>query len=73
MQAEEQLQNGIAGLKHWRYDSGAGLQVALVSLPLSFGMAVVSGAPPITGKMISSKGRPVAHRKWQRIRSGYLV
>ncbi len=49
MQAEEQPQNGIAGLKHWRYDLGAGLQVALVSLPLSLGIAVASGAPPITG------------------------
>jgi hypothetical protein len=34
----------------WRYDLGAGLQVALVSLPLSPGIAVASGAPPITGK-----------------------
>ena len=41
--------NGIAGLKHWRYDLLAGLQVALVSLPLSLGIAVASGAPPITG------------------------
>ena len=49
MLAEEQPQNGIAGLKHWRYDLGAGLQVALVSLPLSLGIAVASGAPPITG------------------------
>lgn len=49
MQAEAQPQNGIAGLKHWRYDLGAGLQVALVSLPLSLGIAVASGAPPITG------------------------
>ncbi len=42
-------QNGIAGLKHWRYDLLAGLQVALVSLPLSLGIAVASGAPPVTG------------------------
>ena len=49
MLAEEQPQNGIAGLRHWRYDLGAGLQVALVSLPLSLGIAVASGAPPITG------------------------
>ena len=49
MQAEEQPRNGIAGLRHWRYDLGAGLQVALVSLPLSLGIAVASGAPPITG------------------------
>lgn len=42
-------QNGIKGLRHWRYDLNAGLQVALVSLPLSLGIAVASGAPPITG------------------------
>jgi carbonic anhydrase len=41
--------NGIKGLKHWRYDLGAGLQVALVSLPLSLGIAIASGAPPVTG------------------------
>jgi carbonic anhydrase len=45
----EKPQNGIAGLKHWRYDAAAGLQVALVSLPLSLGIAVASGVPPITG------------------------
>ncbi len=50
MQAEEHPRNGIAGLRHWRYDLGAGLQVALVSLPLSPGIAVTSDAPPITGK-----------------------
>jgi hypothetical protein len=50
MQAEEHPQNGIAGLKHWRYELGAGLQVALVSLPQSLGIAVASGAQPITGK-----------------------
>ena len=49
MQTDNKPQNGLAGLKHWRYDLGAGLQVALVSLPLSLGIAVASGAPPITG------------------------
>lgn len=47
--AQEQPQNGIRGLKHWRYDLMAGVQVALVSLPLSLGIAVASGAPPVTG------------------------
>ena len=42
-------QNGIKGLKHWRFDLLAGLQVALVSLPLSLGIAIASGAPPVTG------------------------
>ncbi len=45
----EKPQNGIKGLKHWRYDLLAGLQVALVSLPLSLGIAIASGAPPVTG------------------------
>lgn len=42
-------QNGIKGLKHWRYDLLAGMQVALVSLPLSLGIAIASGAPAVTG------------------------
>ena len=49
MQTDNKPSNGLAGLKHWRYDLGAGMQVALVSLPLSLGIAVASGAPPITG------------------------
>jgi hypothetical protein len=50
MQAEGLPPDGIAGLKHRPCDLGAGLQVALVSLPLSLGVVVASGAPPITGK-----------------------
>lgn len=46
---QELPQNGIRGMKHWRYDLMAGMQVALVSLPLSIGIAIASGAPPITG------------------------
>lgn len=46
---EEKPQNGLPGLKHWRYDLLAGLQVALVGLPLSLGIALASGAPPVTG------------------------
>ncbi len=41
--------NGLAGLKHWRQDMLAGLVVALVSVPLSLGIALASGAPPICG------------------------
>ena len=70
MQAEEQLQNGIAGLKHWRYDLGAG-RAGVVATVVRY-----SGDVRRTtrhGKMITSKGRPVAHRKRLRIRSGYLV
>ena len=49
MTADNKPQNGLAGLKHWRYDLMAGMQVALISLPLSLGIAVASGAPPVTG------------------------
>lgn len=45
----ETPQNGLSGIKHWRYDLMAGFQVALVSLPLSLGIAIASGAPPVTG------------------------
>lgn len=42
-------ENGIKGLRHWRQDLVAGLIVSLVSVPLSLGIAVASGAPPIAG------------------------
>jgi len=45
----EKPQNGFAGLKHWKHDLAAGLVVSLISLPFSLGIAVASGAPPITG------------------------
>ena len=53
MRPEEKPRNGVSGLRHWRHDLLAGLQVALVSLPLSLGIAVASGAPPVSG-LISS-------------------
>ncbi|MCX7891364.1 MAG: SulP family inorganic anion transporter [Burkholderiales bacterium] len=40
---------GLAGLRHWRHDLVAGLQVALLWTPFSLGVAVASGAPPIAG------------------------
>ncbi len=46
---EEAPANGLKGLKHWRQDMLAGLVVALVSVPLSLGIAIASGAPPICG------------------------
>jgi carbonic anhydrase len=45
----EKPKNGFAGLKHWRQDLLAGFLVAMVSTPFSIGIAVASGAPPITG------------------------
>ena len=47
--ATEKPQNGVAGLKHWRYDLMAGLQVAMMGIPLSLGIAIASGAPPVCG------------------------
>ena len=45
----EKPQNGLGGLKHWIYDLRSGFMVAMVSLPFSMGIAITSGAPPITG------------------------
>jgi MFS superfamily sulfate permease-like transporter len=39
----------VKGLKHWRYDLMAGLQVAMMGIPLSLGIAIASGAPPVCG------------------------
>ena len=49
MDSPEKPQNGIAGLKHFRHDLLSGIVVSLVSLPLSSGIAIASGAPPIVG------------------------
>lgn len=46
---EEKPRNGMAGLKHWRYDLRSGFMVAMISLPFSMGIAMASGAPPICG------------------------
>lgn len=46
-------ENGIKGLKYWKQDLVAGLIVSLVSVPLSLGIAIASGAPPIAG-LVSS-------------------
>ncbi|MEB3983424.1 SulP family inorganic anion transporter [Mycobacterium sp. 663a-19] len=49
--ATEKPRNGLAGLKHWRYDLRSGFTVAMISLPFSMGIAMTSGAPPICGIM----------------------
>src|ERR1700693_865109 len=46
---DEKPRNGVAGLKHWRYDVRSGFMVAMISLPFSMGIAITSGAPPICG------------------------
>ena len=41
---------GLKGiLDHWRNDISAALSVSLVALPLSLGIAIASGAPPMSG------------------------
>src|SRR5690349_15883536 len=45
----EKPENGVKGLKHWQYDLMAGLQVAMMGIPLSLGIAIASGAPPVCG------------------------
>lgn len=45
----ETPENGIAGFKHLRHDIVSGIVVSLVSLPLSSGIAIASGVPPIYG------------------------
>ncbi len=45
----EKPRNGIEGLKHIKHDVLSGVVVSLVSLPLSSGIAIASGVPPIYG------------------------
>src|SRR5437868_7496818 len=50
----EKPQNGVAGLKHWRYDLMAGLQVAMKGIPHSLGIAIAAGAAPVCGLISAS-------------------
>ncbi len=50
-------ENGWAGLKaNWRNDLIAGFVVSLVALPLSLGIAVAGGAPPMAGLLSAIAG-----------------
>lgn len=49
IKAAEKPENGIKGLKYWKQDLTSGLIVSLVSVPLSLGIAIASGAPPVCG------------------------
>jgi len=41
---------GLKGLvENWQSDSVAALSVALIALPLSLGIAIAAGAPPMAG------------------------
>jgi len=51
LNSQEKPENGIKGLKHLRQDILSGIVVSLVSLPLSSGIAIASGVPPIYGLM----------------------
>lgn len=51
--SQDKPENGIKGLKYWKQDLVSGLIISLVSVPLSLGIAIASGAPPIAG-LISS-------------------
>ena len=48
---KEQLPStGLKGiLQHWRNDLSAAISVSLVALPLALGIAIASGAPPMSG------------------------
>src|SRR5262245_42742720 len=45
----EKPTNGLAGLKHWKFDLRSGFMVAMISLPFSMGIAITSGAPAVCG------------------------
>jgi MFS superfamily sulfate permease-like transporter len=49
MSSDSTPAGGLAGLRHWRHDAVAGLQVALLWTPFSLGVALASGAPAIAG------------------------
>ncbi|MGE3725810.1 MAG: SulP family inorganic anion transporter [Candidatus Sericytochromatia bacterium] len=50
-------QDGLTGLKeNWRFDLSSGFQIALIALPLSLGIALASGMPPMAGLIAAIVG-----------------
>ncbi len=50
-------QDGLAGLReNWRFDLSSGFQIALIALPLSLGIALASGMPPMAGLIAAIVG-----------------
>lgn len=59
--SEKSSGTGMASLrKNFRFDFAAGISVALVAIPLSLGIALASGTPPISGLIASILGGLVA-------------
>jgi MFS superfamily sulfate permease-like transporter len=54
---KERISAGIGSLKtHWRDDLQAGFSVSLIALPLSLGIAIASGFPPMAGLIAAIVG-----------------
>ncbi len=49
MDDKEKPKEGLAGLKHWKDDLKSGLQVSLLALSFSLGIAQASGVAPVVG------------------------
>lgn len=68
--ARASLSDDLAGLrKHWRSDIGAAFLVFLIALPLSLGVAVASGFPPMAGILTAVVGGLLV----SRINGSYLT